>query len=77
MSTEIKKIKSRVAWASGGIYLMLAIVLVRLYWVSLVQGPELRAKSQERLIERHTIEAKRGGHLLCRRYDLGNHQTSV
>ena len=39
---------------------MLAIVLVRLYWVSLVQGPELRAKSQERLIERHTIEAKRG-----------------
>jgi len=49
-----------VAWVSGGIYLMLAIVLVRLYWVNLVEGPELRAKSQERLIERHTIEAKRG-----------------
>jgi cell division protein FtsI (penicillin-binding protein 3) len=60
VSTEIKKIKSRVAWVSGGIYLMLAIVLVRLYWVNLVEGPELRAKSQERLIERHTIEAKRG-----------------
>jgi len=60
MSTDIKKVKSRVAWISGGIYLMLAIVLGRLYYVSLAQGPELRKKSRERLIERKTIEAKRG-----------------
>ena len=60
MSTDIKDIKNRVAWASGVIYLVLAIVLIRLYYVSLVQGPELRAKSQERVIERHVIEAKRG-----------------
>ena len=60
MSAEIKNIKNRVAWASGIIYLMLAVVLIRLYYVSLVQGPELRAKSQERVIERHIIEAKRG-----------------
>ncbi len=39
---------------------MLAVVLIRLYYVSLVQGPKLRAKSQERVIERHIIEAKRG-----------------
>ncbi len=60
MSAEIKNIKNRVAWASGIIYLMLAVVLIRLYYVSLVQGPKLRAKSQERVIERHIIEAKRG-----------------
>lgn len=60
MSTEIKNIKNRVAWASGIIYLMLAVVLIRLYYVSLIQGPELRAKSQDRVIERHIIEAKRG-----------------
>ena len=60
MSREIKNIKSRIAWVSGIIYLMLAVVLIRLYYVSLVEGPELRAKSRDRVIERHIIEAKRG-----------------
>ncbi len=39
---------------------MLAVVLIRLYYVSLIEGPKLRAKSRERVIERHVIEAKRG-----------------
>ena len=45
---------------SGFIYLMLVVVLIRLYYVSLVMGPELRAASQQRVIERKTIPAKRG-----------------
>ena len=38
---------------------MLAIVLVRLYWVAWYKVRASR-KEPERLIERHTIEAKRG-----------------
>ncbi len=52
--------KTRVTWMSGGIYLMLLVILSRLFYVSLVMGPELRAESQNRVIERKIIHAKRG-----------------
>ena len=60
MNNELKPIKNRIARISGLIYLVLLIYFVRLVQVSVVQGPELREQSAERLIERKAIPAKRG-----------------
>ena len=40
--------------------LVFVVILVRLYYVSIVQGPELRKESQERIVDRREIPAKRG-----------------
>ena len=60
MSTEIGQIKKRITWISAVVYAFFLIILARLFYVALVMGPELRAQSQERVIERRPIEAKRG-----------------
>ena len=60
MSIEIGQIKKRITWISAFVYAFFLIILVRLFYVALVMGPELRAQSQERVIERRSIEAKRG-----------------
>jgi len=60
MSVEIGQIKKRITWISAVVYAFFLIILVRLFYVALVMGPELRAQSQERVIERRPIEAKRG-----------------
>ena len=60
MSIEIGQIKKKITWISAAVYAFFLIILVRLFYVSLVMGPELRAQSQERIIERRPIEAKRG-----------------
>ncbi|MDC3400014.1 penicillin-binding transpeptidase domain-containing protein [Schleiferiaceae bacterium] len=60
MSIEIGQIKKRITWISAVVYAFFLIILVRLFYVALVMGPELRAQSQERVIERRPIEAKRG-----------------
>lgn len=57
---ELKQIKNRIARISGLIYLVLLIFFVKLVYISVVLGPELREQSAERLIERKTIPAKRG-----------------
>ena len=60
MSTELKHIKSKITWISAVIYVLFVAIACRLFYVSLVMGPELREISQERLIERREIPAKRG-----------------
>ncbi|HAP71024.1 MAG TPA: penicillin-binding protein [Cryomorphaceae bacterium] len=60
MSTELKHIKSKITWISAVIYLFFVAIAGRLFYVSLIMGPELREISQERLIERREIPAKRG-----------------
>ena len=60
MSTELKHIKGKITWLSVAFYLIFAIVIGRLFYVSLIDGPELRKKSEERIIERRNIDAKRG-----------------
>ena len=60
MSIEIGQIKKKITWISAAVYAFFLIILIRLFYVSLVMGPELRAQSQERIIERRPIEAKRG-----------------
>jgi len=60
MSTELKHIKSKITWISAVIYLLFVAIAGRLFYVSLIMGPELREISQERLIERREIPAKRG-----------------
>lgn len=60
MSTELKHIKGKITWLSVAFYLIFAIVLGRLYYVSRIDGPELRKRSEERIIERRDIDAKRG-----------------
>ncbi len=60
MSTELKHIKSKITWISAVIYLLFIAIAGRLFYVSLIMGPELREISQERLIERREIPAKRG-----------------
>jgi len=60
MSIEIGQIKKRITWISAVVYAFFLIILARLFYVALVMGPELRAQSQERVIERRPIEAKRG-----------------
>ena len=60
MSIEIGQIKKRITWISAAVYAFFLIILVRLFYVSLVMGPALRVQSQERVIERRPIEAKRG-----------------
>jgi cell division protein FtsI/penicillin-binding protein 2 len=60
MSTELKHIKSKITWISAVIYVLFVAIAGRLFYVSLIMGPELREISQERLIERREIPAKRG-----------------
>lgn len=60
MSIEIGQIKKRITWISAVVYAFFLVILARLFYVALVMGPELRAQSQERVIERRPIEAKRG-----------------
>ncbi len=60
MSNDLKRIKNRIALISGLIYAILLVYFVRLVYVSVVLGPELRKQSAERLIERKIIPAKRG-----------------
>ena len=60
MSAELKHIKSKITWISAVIYVLFVAIAGRLFYVSLIMGPELREISQERLIERREIPAKRG-----------------
>jgi cell division protein FtsI (penicillin-binding protein 3) len=60
VNDELKRIKNRIARISGLIFLVLLVYFVRLVYVSVLMGPELRAQSAERLIERKIIPAKRG-----------------
>ena len=60
MSTELKHIKGKITWISAVIYLLFVVIAGRLFYVSLVIGPDLREISQKRLIERREIPAKRG-----------------
>src|SRR6056300_1499322 len=60
MSSDLNHIKSKITWISAVVYVLFAAVAGRLFYVSLVMGPELRKQSQERVIERRSIPAKRG-----------------
>ncbi|MEY2963993.1 MAG: hypothetical protein RL754_1254 [Bacteroidota bacterium] len=57
---ELKTMKGRITWISAGMYLVFLIIAIKLFYVSLAEGPELRASSKERVLERREIPAKRG-----------------